>query len=135
MHKFMRLSLFLPVLGFLLAGCEQLGIEDPNKIAAAREAEGRAIGSACRHSGRALEDCYMLNPRAMKAAIFTGWRDMDAYMRENNLESVEPLIYRADQSPKKKSAPSEETPAKKEGASSRAADSLPTVPPGNRKSS
>lgn len=72
-----------------------LGIEDPNKAIAAREAEGRAIGGACRHSGRALEDCYNLNKKASKAAIFTGWRDMDAYMRENNIEIVLP----ADQSP------------------------------------
>lgn len=74
----------------LLAGCEQLGIEDPARIAAERDAEGRAIGSGCRHSGRSLEDCYSLNKRASKAAIFTGWRDMDAYMRENNIDVVPP---------------------------------------------
>ncbi len=78
----------LPLCGLLLAGCEQLGIEDPAKIAEARDAEGRAVGGACRHSGRALEDCYKLNSRASKAAIYAGWRDMDTYMRENNIAVV-----------------------------------------------
>lgn len=80
----------VPVLlcGLLAAGCEQLGFPDPAKVKAAREAEGKAIGGACRHSGRALEDCYKLNPKASKAAIYAGWRDMDAYMRENNIDIV-----------------------------------------------
>lgn len=86
----MRKALLLTFCGLFLAGCEQLGIEDPAKIAAAQEAEGRAVGSGCRYSGRGLEECYALNKRASKAAIFSGWRDMDAYMRENNIEIVPP---------------------------------------------
>jgi len=74
----------------VLAGCEQLGIQTPATVAATREADGRAIGAACRHSGRALEDCFAINKRASKAAIFSGWRDMDVYMRENNIEVVVP---------------------------------------------
>ena len=57
MRNAIRFVLLVPLCGFLLAGCEQLGIEDPAKVAEAREAEGKAIGGACRHSGRALEDC------------------------------------------------------------------------------
>ncbi|WP_235835009.1 hypothetical protein [Piscinibacter terrae] len=76
----------------LLAGCDMLGIESPEKVAAARDAEGRAIGGACRHAGRAIEDCYALNRRADKAAIFAGWRDMNDYMRENKIEPVTPVI-------------------------------------------
>lgn len=114
MQTAVRLIFILPLLALLLAGCEQLGIENPAVAAAAREAEGRAVGSACRHSGRALEDCFILNPRAQKAAIFTGWRDMDAYMRENNLEIIEPSLSRSDQAGKKsKAAPVEEPPAEK----------------------
>ncbi|MDX9994893.1 MAG: hypothetical protein RBS28_06175 [Rhodocyclaceae bacterium] len=86
----MRQALPFILFGLLLTGCEQLGIEDPAKLEAAREAEGRAIGSACRHSGRALEECYSLNKKASKAAIFSGWRDMDAYMRENNIDIIPP---------------------------------------------
>jgi hypothetical protein len=114
MQTAVRLTFLLPLVALLLAGCEQLGIENPAVVAAAREAEGRAVGSACRHSGRALEDCFTLNPRAQKAAIFTGWRDMDAYMRENNLEIIEPSLSRSDQAGKKsKAAPVEEPPAEK----------------------
>jgi len=114
MQNVVRLTFLLPLCGLLLAGCEQLGIEDPARIAAAREAEGRAVGSACRHSGRALEDCFTLNPKAQKAAIFTGWRDMDAYMRENNLEIIEPSLSRSDPAGKKsKAAPVEEPPTEK----------------------
>jgi len=76
----------------LLAGCEQLGIDSPEKAAATREAEGKAIGGACRHAGRAIEDCYTLNKKADKAAVFAGWRDMNDYMRENKIDAVAPVI-------------------------------------------
>lgn len=76
----------------LLTGCEfiyeLLEIPDPKKRAEVQEAEGRAVGSACRHSGRSLEDCYQLNPTAPKAAVFTGWRDMNDYMLLNQMEVV-----------------------------------------------
>lgn len=88
------LTMLLPGLALLLAGCEQLGIEDPAKAAAAKEAEGKAVGSACRHAMRAIEDCYVLNPKAQKAAVFAGWREMDEYMRENKLEGVTPQVPR-----------------------------------------
>jgi hypothetical protein len=91
-----RAVLLLPLfLGLLpLTACEQLGIEDPAKLAAAKEAEGKAVGSACRQALRAIEDCYTLNPKAQKAAVFAGWREMDEYMRENKLEGVIPVIPR-----------------------------------------
>lgn len=73
-----------------LAACDQLGLETPAQTAALRDAEGKAIGGACRHAGRALEDCYQINPRFPKASIYNGWRDMDAYMRENKLDTVAP---------------------------------------------
>jgi hypothetical protein len=80
----------------LLAGCDMiggaLGIESPEKVAAARDADGRAIGGACRHAGRAIEDCYALNKKADKASIFAGWRDMNDYMRENKIEAVAPQL-------------------------------------------
>lgn len=85
------LSLLLAVAAGL-TGCEQLGIESPEKVAAARQAEGNAIGGACRHAGRAIEDCYSLNRKADKAAIFAGWRDMNDYMRENKIEPVPPQL-------------------------------------------
>lgn len=85
---------FLGMLGLSLAGCDQLGIETPAKSAERQEAEAKAIGSACRHAMRAIEDCYVLNPKADKSAVFNGWREMDEYMRENKLEGVAPTVPR-----------------------------------------
>jgi hypothetical protein len=76
----------------LLTGCDALGIDSPEKIAAMREAEGKAIGGACRHAARAIEDCYALNKKADKSSVFNGWREMNDYMRENKIEPVTPTL-------------------------------------------
>ena len=81
-----------------------LNMGDPAKVAEAKEAESRAIGSACRHAMRAIEDCYALNPRAQKAAVFAGWREMDEYMRENKIEGVAPVVPRPEPAAKKAAA-------------------------------
>ncbi|MFA5081040.1 MAG: hypothetical protein WC474_00670 [Hydrogenophilaceae bacterium] len=74
----------------MLAGCDQLkermGLPDPAK----QEAEGKAVGSGCRHAGRGLEDCYKLNPYSEKSAIFAGWKEMNEYMLKNSMQSVPP---------------------------------------------
>jgi hypothetical protein len=87
-----RRSLFLAPLLVLLVGCDQLGIESASATAARREAEGKAVGAACRHAGRAIEDCFALNRRTDKAAIYAGWREMDDYMRENKIQAVAPVM-------------------------------------------
>ena len=74
------------------AGCDMLGIESAEKVAAARDADGKAIGGACRHAGRAIEDCFAIYKKADRAAVFTGWRDMNDYMRENKIEPVPPQL-------------------------------------------
>lgn len=90
-----------------MAGCDQLGIETPQKTAEHQLAESKAVGSACRHAVRAIEDCYTLNPKADKSAVFAGWREMDEYMRENKLEGVTPVVPRPPPpSASKASAPS-----------------------------
>jgi hypothetical protein len=82
----MRALLLVVVLAGL-AGCDQLGIESVAATAARREAEGKAIGGGCRHAARSVEQCYELNRRADKAAVFAGWREMNDYMRENKIEA------------------------------------------------
>ena len=77
---------------FSVGGCDMLGIESAEKIAASREADGKAIGSACRHAGRAIEDCFAIYKKADRAAVFAGWRDMNDYMRENKIEPVAPQL-------------------------------------------
>lgn len=76
----------------MLSGCERLGIADPVKEAAGKESDARATGGACRHAGRAIEDCYALNPEAAKAAVFAGWKEMNDYMRENSIQDVKPVL-------------------------------------------
>jgi hypothetical protein len=90
----MRAPLVLASLLLLapLSGCDVLGIETATVVAAKREAEGKAIGGACRHAGRAIEDCYTLNRKADKGAVFNGWREMNDYMRENKIEEVAPNL-------------------------------------------
>jgi hypothetical protein len=85
-----RLPLLLLTCLVGLAGCDYLGIESTTAQHERRAAEGRAIGAACRHAGRAIEDCYALNRRADKAAVFAGWREMNDYMTENRIEVVPP---------------------------------------------
>jgi hypothetical protein len=79
-----------------VAACDQvnqkLGLEDPAKKEATQQAEGKAVGSACRQSGRAIEDCYSIYNWLPKASIYEGWKEMDAYMRDNQLETVAPQL-------------------------------------------
>jgi hypothetical protein len=88
MRRFAHLFFVLTATG--LAGCDQLGIESASQVAARREAEGKAIGAGCRHAARSVEACYALNRKADKAAVFTGWKEMNEYMAENKIEAVPP---------------------------------------------
>ncbi|MEN9418629.1 MAG: hypothetical protein RI988_2249 [Pseudomonadota bacterium] len=76
----------------LLAGCDLLGIEPASALAERREADGKAVGAACRHAGRALEDCFALNRKAEKAAVYAGWKEMSDYMRENKVPEAVPQV-------------------------------------------
>ena len=71
----------------LLTGCDLAELLADPKIAQ-KEADAKAIGGACRHGLRSIEDCYTLNKGVNKAAIYAGWREMDEYMRENKLEGL-----------------------------------------------
>lgn len=88
-------SAFLAFPLLLLAGCNIPGL-GPTPQALARESEAKAVGSACRHAMRGLEDCYVLNPKATKALVFAGWKEMDQYMRENKIEGVPSVITQRD---------------------------------------
>jgi hypothetical protein len=78
-------TLCLALASLTLAGCDALGIETVPQIAAKRDAEAHAIGSACRHAVQSIEDCFRSNPKAVKAAVFNGWKEFDIYMRENEI--------------------------------------------------
>lgn len=92
----MKTYILTTVAVLALSGCDQigqkLGLEDPAKKEARMEPEAKAVGSACRQSGRAIEDCYSIYGWLPKAGIYAGWREMDEYMRENKLETVAPQL-------------------------------------------
>jgi hypothetical protein len=119
----MNRVLLLPLALILLAGCERLyeraGLPDPAKV----QAEGKAIGGACRHAGRGLEDCFALNPTASKAAIYDGWKEMNEYMAKNGLQAVPPQIEpkalaKAGKKAQEAEAEGEEAKAEQEGEAS-----------------
>lgn len=96
-----------------------MGIETPQKTAERQVAEAKAVGGACRHALRAIEDCYTLNPKAEKSAVYEGWREMDEYMRENKLEGIAPVVPRpapAASAPKKRASDAEDEDATEEPA-------------------
>jgi hypothetical protein len=102
----MKKRLLLIVLAILpLAACDQvsdkLGLDDPVK----KEADAKAVGGACRQSGRAIEDCYSIYTWLPKAGVYAGWREMDEYMRENKLETVTPHLPPAEPPGTKKRKP------------------------------
>jgi len=93
-----------------------------------READGKAIGGACRYALRGIEDCYNLNAKASKTAIFAGWKDMDQYMRDNKMEGQAPAPDKEEKEPvaaarkppppKEKAAEAKPKPADKTAAKS-----------------
>jgi hypothetical protein len=83
----MNARLLLLLIPLLVAGCDlEALLADPR--VAQREADAKAIGGACRYGLRSIEDCYALNDKASKSAVFTGWKDMDQYMRDNKVEGI-----------------------------------------------
>ena len=72
-------------LGLALAGCDQLN-DQINKPAR----DAKATGAGCRLSGRSLEDCYKRNPRAARAEVYAGWKDMNDYMAKQKLNEMAP---------------------------------------------
>jgi hypothetical protein len=78
-------------LAFLLTSCDLSQVPALNGGRLSKE-DSKAVGAACRHAGRALEDCYTLNPKTHQAGVFEGWRDMNDYMASNKIETIKPEI-------------------------------------------
>ena len=76
----------------LLAACDQLkeraGFVDPAKL----EAESKAIGAACRQSGRGLQACFQDNSEALKGPMFDGWKELPA-VRNDEVYAVNGSAY------------------------------------------
>ncbi|XLM19688.1 hypothetical protein MKD33_13620, partial [Chromobacterium piscinae] len=61
-----------------------------NSVTGLTKDSDKAVGAACRQTGRSLEECYQRNPNADKASIYAGWREMNEYMAKNKLETMAP---------------------------------------------
>ena len=114
-----------------LSGCDmiqqKMGIEDSASKEAKAAAEGKAVGGACRQSGRAIEDCYSIYSWLPKSSTYEGWRDMDAYMRDNKMETIEPQLPPVSAPGIKKKAPAAQKalpapPAEEASATKKTAD-------------
>ncbi|WP_432720892.1 hypothetical protein R0381_002848 [Jeongeupia wiesaeckerbachi] len=92
----MPISLRTPLLSLLLilplTACDQV-----TGLLNKQQENGKAIGAACRHSGRALEDCYHRNARVAKADIYAGWKEMNEYMLAKKMDIVPAPADSADQ--------------------------------------
>jgi hypothetical protein len=107
MKAIIVITALLPLLAACDALKDRMGIPDPAKL----EAEGKAVGGACRHAGRGLEDCYRLNPDADKPAVYAGWKEMNEYMAKNSMQAVPPEIPAEVPGEHKKAAKDEEAGA------------------------
>jgi len=74
----------LPLLA-VLAGCNWV-----NNVSGLSKDAHKALGAACRQTGRSLEECFKRNPDADTAAIYAGWREMNEYMSKNKLDTMPP---------------------------------------------
>ena len=98
----------------LLSGCDLAALLADPKVAQ-KEADAKAIGGACRHGLRSIEDCYSLNEKASRSAVFAGWKDMDQYMRDNKIDGVVPQGLKSSSSPLASEDVIEEEPKAKSG--------------------
>lgn len=80
----MRAFFCLPLL-LALAGCNWIG-----NVSGLNKEANKAIGAACRQTGRSLEECFRRNPDADMAQIYAGWREMHEYMQKNRLDTMTP---------------------------------------------
>jgi len=107
-------------LSLVLAGCDIAALLADPRVAQ-READAKAIGGACRYGMRSIEDCYAMNEKASKAAVFAGWKEMDQYMRDNKVDGVPSKADKAPPEPPKEAAAPEPKP-KAKPASDKASD-------------
>lgn len=74
-----------------LSACDYISsFTKPKQTPEEAKAEGIALGAGCRQAGQSLEDCYQRNPEALKAGIFSGWKDMHEYMAAKGIQTVTP---------------------------------------------
>ncbi len=73
---------------FGLSGCDYVSKLMAPKSPEEQRDEGIALGAGCRQAGQTLEDCYVRNPKSLKAGIYTGWKEMHEYMAAMHIETA-----------------------------------------------
>ena len=86
-------------------------------------AEGKAVGNACSHAGRAIEDCYTIYSWLPRAGIFDGWLAMDQYMREHSIKPVQPTLPPPEAPNKKRKVVKKKAASSEESSAEKSADS------------
>jgi hypothetical protein len=122
----MTSRLLITSLALLLAACDIPGM-GPDPRIAQREADAKAIGGACRYAKRGIEDCYRLNEKASKTAVFAGWKEMDEYMRENKIEGQRTTVGEEEDAVAETKKPADAAKDKAAEARPRAAASAPAA--------
>jgi hypothetical protein len=103
-----------------LSACDYIGsFSKPKQTPEEAKAEGIALGAGCRQAGQSLEDCYQRNPEALKAGIFSGWKDMHEYMAAKGIQTVTPAMPAADASKDDKDAKGKDAKDSKDTAGDR----------------
>ncbi|WP_137937642.1 hypothetical protein [Chitinivorax sp. B] len=87
-----------------ITGCDQI-----NNALNRKQREAKAVGAGCRLSGRSLEDCYKRNPRADRAEVYAGWREMHDYMTQKKIDNIPPPVDEPKPEVEVKEEPGEET--------------------------
>ncbi|MBB5019988.1 hypothetical protein HNQ59_003296 [Chitinivorax tropicus] len=116
--KLLHISMLVALLG--TTGCDQI-----NNALNRKQREAKAVGAGCRLSGRSLEDCYKRNPRADRAEVYSGWREMHDYMMQKKIDNIAPPADEPKPDPKTEAAEEDQgkdKPAAKEGDKSAEAE-------------
>jgi ATP-dependent phosphoenolpyruvate carboxykinase len=78
----MKLSLLLFTL--FISGCDYS--TNINKSKEYINKQDAIAFASCKQSGKTIEDCFIIQEDISKSGIFDGWKEMEQYMRENNLK-------------------------------------------------
>ncbi len=122
--KILTLACCIPLTGCLADYVPPSPKEEQQKL----KDEAIAAGSACRQAGRSIESCFDRYESLERSGIFLGWKEMDDYMRTNNItaqanEKAEKEALEQEQENAKKTNPKKNSETSSGGGSGSASGS------------